>query len=70
MQLEHLFNCIFQNTENVCEVLICKELHISVLHFTETCLLKRLFIMQINEIPVINDDVFFHSFAVALCGEG
>jgi len=40
MQLEHLFNCIFQNTENVCEVLICKELLISVLHFTETCLHK------------------------------
>jgi len=40
MQLEHLFNCIFQSTENMCEVLIFKELHISVLHFTETCLLK------------------------------
>jgi hypothetical protein len=70
IQLEHLFNSVFQNTENMCEVVICKELHISELHFIETCLLKRLFVIQLYEIPVINDDVLFHSSAAALSGEG
>jgi hypothetical protein len=63
MQLEHLFNCISQSFNFSRTPYQCAACHTNLSP-------QRLFIMQSNEFPAINDDVFFHSFAAVLSGEG